>query len=235
MSELTAVLNDQLPPPPAEIIVPPELLITSIVTPSSEGVYVKGEWCTPETHAWRDGAPILRVDGTAKKKPGRSGPRTAAPVGEQTVEVEKKVKAAPATDIATLVASAGNAAPAAPVAAAPVALPVPPVKTEVRAPPTLTVSKAYGKIATPEDSTETLEVRNFQTAPATVEIGYGLTLNIGNYESARVDVKVSVPCYREEVEDAYAFAKKWAEDKVKQEVADIRKLSSAKPTNNNPF
>ena len=43
-----------------------------------------------------------------------------------------------------------------------------------------------------------IEVRKLKTAPALVGIGYGLTLNLGNFESARIDVSVSVPAYAEE-------------------------------------
>jgi hypothetical protein len=192
-----------------------EAVVTSIVTPAGEGVYVKGEWCTPETHAWRDGAPILRVDGTAKKKPGRSGPRTDAPV----------VKAPKAPRLKVVKDDAPTQE----------AVEAPPVRAVQQKALTAVVSKTFGKIGVPEDTDETIEVRTFVTAPATVEIGYGLTLNIGNYESARVDVKVSVPCYREEVDAAYDFAKKWAEDRVRKEVSEVRSLTSSKSVNNNPF
>jgi hypothetical protein len=59
-----------------------------------------------------------------------------------------------------------------------------------------------------------------------VEIGYGLTLNIGNYESARIDVRISLPCYREETDDAFSFAKKWTEDRIQTEVKAIRQIAS---------
>ena len=206
-----------------ETLYPVSVEITSVVVPQGEGLYVKGEWCTPETHAWRDGAPILRVDGTAKKKPGRSGPRTDATDAPAAPKAERKPRLA-------VVKETPKEAPK----ETPVEATVEPVKTVVQKAATATVSKVFGKIGIPEDKDETIDVRTFVTAPASVEIGYGLTLNIGNYESARVDVKVSVPCYREEVDDAYAFAKKWAEDRVKKEVSEVRSLTSSK-SNANPF
>ena len=117
------------------------------------------------------------------------------------------------------------------------AYPAAPVATALALlkPSTATVTRTYGKIGAPETKDEQIEVRAFVTEPASVEIGYGLTLNIGNYESARVDVRLSVPCYREEMDDAFAFAKKWAEERVQKEVAEVRKISSGTKTGSTPF
>lgn len=45
-----------------------------------------------------------------------------------------------------------------------------------------------------------LEVRKFETDPAFVRVNAGVTKNLGNYESLRVDVSLTVPCYVEEME-----------------------------------
>lgn len=45
-----------------------------------------------------------------------------------------------------------------------------------------------------------IEVRQFVTEPAYVRVNAGVTKNLGNYESLRIDVSVSVPCYAEEIE-----------------------------------
>jgi hypothetical protein len=79
--------------------------------------------------------------------------------------------------------------------------------------------KEKGK-ATGED--EVLTINKFVTEPAKVQVEYGLTLNLGNYESARVSVAVTVPCYREEIEDAHAFAADWCEDKLESERNKVR-------------
>lgn len=81
-----------------------------------------------------------------------------------------------------------------------------------------------GKPVGQEISVDTpLEVRVFETEPATVTASYGLTLNLGNYESARCDAGVTLPCYREEVESAFKEAWSIAEEQVSKQVADIRK------------
>jgi hypothetical protein len=75
----------------------------------------------------------------------------------------------------------------------------------------------------PEERGEILTISKFVTEPAQVKVEYGLTINLGNYESAKVGVAVSVPCYFEELEAAYKWAAKWAEDRVLKEQDQIRK------------
>lgn len=72
-----------------------------------------------------------------------------------------------------------------------------------------------------EDS-EVVEVHNFKGEVAKVERGFGLTLNLGKFESARVDVHITVPCHVEDIENADEFAKQWCASRIKQEVANIR-------------
>lgn len=51
-----------------------------------------------------------------------------------------------------------------------------------------------------EEKRKVIEVRKFETEPAYVRINAGVTKNLGNYESLRVDVAITVPCYVEEIE-----------------------------------
>lgn len=74
-----------------------------------------------------------------------------------------------------------------------------------------------------EEQDELIEVQVFVVKPAEVRFGVGATINMGNFESARVDVMVTVPCYKEEVDDAYEFAKKWAWARLKAESGEITK------------
>lgn len=58
----------------------------------------------------------------------------------------------------------------------------------------------------PIDSSE--EIRSFdsqvfETEPAYVRVNAGLTTNLGDYESLRVDVSISMPCYKEEIEQVF--------------------------------
>lgn len=73
-----------------------------------------------------------------------------------------------------------------------------------------------------KSTTENLEVKRFETHPAYVRRGYGVTLNLGNYESARVDVSVEVPCYVEDIYLAEQWAADFCEEKVVEEISRVR-------------
>jgi len=86
-----------------------------------------------------------------------------------------------------------------------------------------------GKDGAGTSKEEIIEVIQFKTTPAIVKRGMGLTLNLGNYESARLDVGIEVPCYVEDIENADAFARKWVEDRVVAEVESVRGKPDKKP------
>lgn len=65
---------------------------------------------------------------------------------------------------------------------------------------------------------ETLEVKGFVTTPAAMRLGRSLTVNLGNFESARSNVEVLVPCYREELVDAAEFARALAKATMDEEM-----------------
>ena len=49
-------------------------------------------------------------------------------------------------------------------------------------------------------------VDKFETEPAVAECALGLTINLGNYESLRIDVGAKIPCYKEELVQAHQEA-----------------------------
>ena len=73
-----------------------------------------------------------------------------------------------------------------------------------------------------KDTEEIVVVSKFETQPAIIHRGYGLTLNLGNYESARFDVSVTLPCYVEDIEAADEFAKAFVKARIEKEVEDLR-------------
>ena len=64
---------------------------------------------------------------------------------------------------------------------------------------TRTVPKEAGGTGEEEVKEELIEVRPFHSEPARVRIAKGLTMNLGDYRSARIDVDLTLPCYVEEV------------------------------------
>ncbi len=90
-----------------------------------------------------------------------------------------------------------------------------PMKVDV--PATISVTKSrmlVGKAAKTSSRDATLEVRNFQTAHATVHVSAEQTRNIGNYESLKVKVEVFMPCYAEEVPETISTLSKRLPPKV---------------------
>ncbi len=65
-----------------------------------------------------------------------------------------------------------------------------------------TVRSPDGTVNTIDDESTKLETVVFPEGvePATVSLGVGMTLNLGDYRSLRIDVHISKPCYAEETE-----------------------------------
>lgn len=191
---------------------------------------IKGVLVTPETHLFENGVPLLTPTGRARLKPG-------------VLKVKKEARKAKASAFAAQLAPAPMpstaavplASVAAPAAAPALSITAPPVVKETVKSATATITKVYGKIGLPVTKDEEIAVRTFVTNPAMVEIGYGLTLNIGNYESARIDVRIALPCYVEETDQAFAFAKKWTEERIQTEVKEIRQIAAGTKTTPQPF
>lgn len=65
-----------------------------------------------------------------------------------------------------------------------------------------------------QDKTEVVNPAVFSTMQ--ISVGGGRTLNLGNYESARIDVCVVVPCTKESLEESYEWASTWVSEKLIQ-------------------
>lgn len=55
-----------------------------------------------------------------------------------------------------------------------------------------------------------------------------MTINMGNFESVQIGVSVKLPCFVEEITDAYKAAKKLVDTHLNKEVSDIRQYRNAK-------
>lgn len=94
------------------------------------------------------------------------------------------------------------------------------------------VTKQFATSGTPQgqpsQNNQDLEIHSFVTEPASVRVSLGMTVNLGNYESARIDVSLTVPCYKEEVEDAFEYAREWVEARTLKEVNAAKKVASGR-------
>jgi hypothetical protein len=74
-----------------------------------------------------------------------------------------------------------------------------------------------------EVSNERVRIRPFVSNPANISIKAGITINLGNYESGRVDVMLSMPCYPEEINEVYEDVKSWVDSRIEHEKNEIEK------------
>lgn len=82
----------------------------------------------------------------------------------------------------------------------------------------LVTRSCYG---TQQESRETISVPIFNTSPARVRVVGSVTRNLGDYNSARVEVMVEVPCYPEdsEITRAYDYASSLVDKFIPQELS----------------
>ena len=95
-----------------------------------------------------------------------------------------------------------------------------PYDNPVAAAPPVLVTAGFtkeGRLLDEKSVHDTLEVSDFLVAPARVGLELGQTINLGNYESLRIAVSLSVPCYTEEVAEAYKFAAQFITDRIQSE------------------
>lgn len=80
------------------------------------------------------------------------------------------------------------------------------------------------------DEPEQIKVNEFKDniPVAKVEVASQMTLNLGNYESVQFRVGVTLPCYLEELNDAFKAAHKFVDTKLTKEVGEIREYRSKK-------
>lgn len=86
------------------------------------------------------------------------------------------------------------------------------------------MDKVAGKMVVNNGETEEdIEVRVFPEGvePAKVSIGLNSTINMGNYESLRLSVHVTLPCYAEEVDAAFNKAQSLCEAKLSQMLSEV--------------
>lgn len=73
-------------------------------------------------------------------------------------------------------------------------------------------------VTDPEEEFEEIAVQDFVVEPARTGLRVGHTINMGQYWSLQVQVEVSVPCYREELPQAFDFAAKFAVERLQREI-----------------
>lgn len=55
-----------------------------------------------------------------------------------------------------------------------------------------------------------------------LHFGGGHTINLGNFESVKINVSITMPCKKEDLEEVYEFATNWVSEKISQAVAEAK-------------
>ena len=84
------------------------------------------------------------------------------------------------------------------------------------------VSVTKTVLGKPKERAKKIKIRPFVTDTATVAVKYGATINTGDYESTRIDVFLSCPCYKEEMVDVYNNLAEIADKLMEKEVAELK-------------
>ena len=73
------------------------------------------------------------------------------------------------------------------------------------------------EIAGSLSETQTLNVGVFSDGMS-IRVEGGRVMNLGNYETARVGVTITVPCTKDTLEEAYQYATEWVSNKINEAV-----------------
>lgn len=74
-----------------------------------------------------------------------------------------------------------------------------------------------------EESIEEIKVSSFLTAPAIISVKGGATINLGDYEFGRIDIMLTMPCYKEEVAEIFPRVQKFVDDRMAIEYKEMKK------------
>lgn len=86
---------------------------------------------------------------------------------------------------------------------------------------TVEVSR-LGQVSSSKEEAELIEVTPFVTNPAYVSFAAGVTKGTGiKYEFLRLDVRLSMPCYKEELDQVYPQVKEWVDQRMTKEIEEF--------------
>ena len=84
--------------------------------------------------------------------------------------------------------------------------------------------KSWIQVGDKQPTQSTIPMPQTEQANATINVSSGITLNLGNYESLRIDVGITLPCKptKKEIEDTYSKCIEWVEEKLQQQTAEVK-------------
>ena len=73
-----------------------------------------------------------------------------------------------------------------------------------------------GVIVSEDIITDKLKVHKFITTPAKLTITKSNTTNLGNYNSKKLVISLTMPCYKEQIEESYKEVMEWVDAKLQE-------------------
>lgn len=73
-----------------------------------------------------------------------------------------------------------------------------------------------------QEVTEHPGIFNTKNSGCLITFGGSRTYNLGNYESAKVEVSITIPCDPESINCAYEWGKSWADSKIDEVEQNIK-------------
>lgn len=76
---------------------------------------------------------------------------------------------------------------------------------------------------TTEEEVASPKSEPIEASPCMVECSMSYTHNLGDYNSLKMGVRLSIPAKHDEINDVYDFAKEWVEERLNAMVAENTK------------
>jgi len=88
---------------------------------------------------------------------------------------------------------------------------------------TTTTKKRSGQVVDEKTDNQMLPESESMLNPAHVTVGGSVTKNLGDYESAKVAVQITRPCFDtdEAIEHTYSQCAAWVDTKIREELAKV--------------
>ena len=82
------------------------------------------------------------------------------------------------------------------------------------------IGMPWENLGTEEDTFDPVRFKE-GVEPARISVSLGLTLNLGDFESAKISVTCTLPCHVEELEDTFVAARNFAGKKLIEEKKNV--------------
>jgi hypothetical protein len=74
---------------------------------------------------------------------------------------------------------------------------------------------------------EYLPTEKIEGDPAWVSVSAGMTYNMGNFNSSKINISITYPCSPEKVDGVYDVLKNWIDKRLTVEVQELRESAGA--------